>query len=121
MNFLPNLPAHYATMREAALRRFARGEAEVDLLLDSTHDTRRGITLLARPPVAVTEAITALLGELQHREPTQYYYPATDLHLTILSLISCYPSFGLSHINPAHYCQVVAEVLRQTPPFTVTL
>lgn len=121
MNISLNLPAHYATLREAALHRFAQGEAEIDSLLDSQQDTRRGLTLLARPPAAVAEAITTLLSELQQVEPAQYYYPAPDLHLTVLSLISCHPGFALTDVDVAAYRQVVARVVHGTPPFVVQL
>lgn len=114
-----SLPAHYDAMRAAALPRLAQGNAELDSLLDATHDTRRGITLLARPPAFITTKIMAILADFQDIEPEQYYYPATDIHLTILSIISCYPGFTLAAIDPSRYIDLVAAILRQTSPFTV--
>ncbi|MFW5726422.1 MAG: hypothetical protein ACOCW4_01010 [bacterium] len=32
-------------------------------------------------------------------EPEQYQYPASDLHITLLSVISCYRGFGLEQID----------------------
>ena len=116
-----NLPAHYAAMREAALRQFAHGAADPDPLIDSAQDNRRGLTLLARPPAPITQAIAALLAELRRAEPTQYYYPATDLHLTILSVISCHPGFTLAAVDAASYRRVVRAALQATPPFTIEL
>ena len=114
-----SLTAHYDAMRAAALPRLAQGNAELDSLLDAAHDTRRGITLLARPPAFITTTIMDILSDFQDIEPAQYYYPATDIHLTILSIISCYPGFTLAAIDPSRYIDLVATVLRQTPPFTV--
>lgn len=95
-----NLAAHYDAMRTAALSQLAHGEAELDPLIDSPLDTRRGLTLLTRPPAAITTAIAEVLAEFQAVDPAQYYYPATDIHLTILSIISCYSGFTLAAVDP---------------------
>jgi 2'-5' RNA ligase len=114
-----NLPEQYATMRQAALRQFAQGAAEVDALLGAPHDTRRGLTLLARPPAAVTARLETMLADFRQAEPEQYYYPATDIHLTILSIISCYPGFSLQAINPEEYRRALRGILQAARPFTI--
>lgn len=116
-----NLAAHYDAMRAAALPRLAQGRPELDALLEAPHDPRRGLTLLARPPAAIAEAIGNILADFRQHEPDQYYYPATDLHLTILSLISCHDGFTLAAIDPAAYRAVVGAVLARSRPFTVRL
>jgi 2'-5' RNA ligase len=114
-----DLAAHYNTLRQAALPRLALGAAELDTLLDSALDTRRGLTVLARPPAAITAAVEALLVDFSRIEPAQYYYPATDLHLTILSLISAHAGFSLAAIEPAAYVQAVGEALQAAAPFAI--
>jgi 2'-5' RNA ligase len=114
-----DLAAHYDALRQAALPRLARGEAELDTLLDSPHDTRRGLTVLARPPAAITAALGALLADFQRIDPQQYYYPAADMHLTVLSLISAHAGFSLAVIEPAAYIQAVQEALLGVPPFAI--
>lgn len=114
-----DLVAHYDALRQAALPLLARGAAELDVLLDSPHDTRRGLTVLARPPAAIAAAIETLLVAFRHCEPQQYYYPAADMHLTILSLISAHPGFSLAAGEPAVYVQAVREALHGLPPFTI--
>lgn len=49
-------------------------------------DARMGVSLVAWPPLALTSAIEELQGRLQAMEPAQYYYPVSDLHLTLLEL-----------------------------------
>ena len=115
-----HLQAHYDAMRETARRALAQGQASLDPLLDSPLDGRRGITLLSRVPPAIAENINGILADFQQLEPKQYYYPPSDLHLTILSIISCYEGFTLDLIEPAAYERLVGEVLRRTPPFRVT-
>jgi hypothetical protein len=41
-------------------------------------------TIVLRPPTEVIHTITALQSELQNLNPDHYYYPAEQLHLTIL-------------------------------------
>ena len=49
----------------------------------------------------------------------RYYYPESDMHVTVLSIISCYPDFSLSGINVSEYSQLIGKVLRQTMPFSI--
>ena len=114
-----NLAAHYAALRRAALPRLAQGTAELDTLLDSPHDTRRGLTVLARPPAAIAAATEELLADFRGIEPAQYYYPAADMHLTIMSLISAHAGFSLASIEPTAYARAVGEALHGLPPFGI--
>lgn len=115
-----NLPAYYDAMRRAALRQLEQGETDLDPLLDAEKDNRRGITLLTRPPAQITAVIDTILADFQHAEPQQYYYPAADIHLTILSIISCYPGFSLAMIDSLEYQQLVRIILQNVRPFTIT-
>lgn len=113
-----NLPEHYTAMREATVRRLLHEGADPDPLLHSPQDTRRGLTLLARPP-AITAAIEHMLADFRAIEPAQYYYPTSDIHLTILSIISCYPGFTLAQIDPAAYRQALRQITQQARPFRI--
>lgn len=115
-----NLQAHYDAMRAAAVRRLAQGQAELDALIDAPDDDRRGVTLLARPPARITAALTAILADFHRTEPHQYYYPASDVHLTVLSIISCYRGFALPMIDAAAYRAAVREIVGPVRPFGVT-
>lgn len=115
-----NLAAHYDAMRTAATRQLASGAPDLDRLLDAPHDKRRGLTLLARPPAALTASTEAVLAEFRRVEPAQYYYPANDVHLTILSIISCYPGFTLAAIEPEAYRAAVRTVAQASQPFRIT-
>ena len=108
-------------MRATACAQWQQGRTETDSLLDAPDDTRRGLTLLLRPPVALRPAIERISQEIRELEPAQYFYPASDLHLTVLSLISCYPGFALASIDQAAYRALVAGVLRQVGPFGMEL
>lgn len=114
-----DLPAHYDAMRTAAIAKIARGEAEIDDLIDSPHDARYGLTLLARPPARVTSAIEGILADFRRFEPDQYYYPAADMHLTVMSIISCYSGFQLAMIDPGQYVDLVGTIACGARPFRV--
>ncbi|UOQ76990.1 mutarotase [Hymenobacter sp. 5516J-16] len=115
-----SLQEHYDAMRTLAVRQLLQGEAELDLLLEvPEQDSRRGLTLLARPPAAVTARIAEVLATVQRAEPDQYYYPASDTHLTILSIISCYPGFSLHLVDSGAYRQLVGAALRAVGPFRI--
>lgn len=114
------LQERYEAMRATALPRLAQGTADVDPLLDSADDQRRGITLLTRPPARITSIIEEMLADFKQAEPQQYYYPDTDIHLTILSIISCYSGFALPMISPAAYQDAVRGILLQVRPFHIT-
>ena len=114
-----SLQATYDALRQTALPRLAQGAAELDTLIDSDLDTRRGITLLARPPAHITEALAEVMADFKLTEPAQYYYSASDVHLTILSIISCYPRFKLNDINPVNYCSAVRQIIQFIPPFSL--
>jgi hypothetical protein len=114
-----NLTAHYDSMRQAAVRGLAQREAELDNLIDSPHDHRRGITLLARPPATITARIEEMLADFRRVEPDQYYYPASDIHVTILSIISCYQGFALDLIDSTAYQNAVRSILQSSVPFSI--
>ena len=55
-------------------------------LLTPGSDHRGGVNIIVCPPSAVIYHITRLQHHLRAYEPHQYYYPATDLHLTVLEI-----------------------------------
>ncbi len=49
-------------------------------------DARHGVNLVGRPPDEVRRAISTLAASLRELEPSQYYYPPEDLHLTLVEI-----------------------------------
>ncbi|WP_422360510.1 2'-5' RNA ligase family protein [Reichenbachiella sp.] len=105
------LEGRYKEMWENARSRFINGACSIDDSIDSNEDLRRGITLLARPNQEIKNSISSFQQELKKIEPNQYYQPSDDLHLTVLSIISCYAGFQLTQINSEDYERVVSECL----------
>ncbi|GAB2542539.1 2'-5' RNA ligase family protein [Rufibacter soli] len=114
-----DLAAHYQSLWENAEQHFSAADYELDDQIDSPHDTRRGITLLARPKEPVRENIQNFLQDMSQLEPDLYYYPPTDFHITLLTIISCYPGFTLDQVQPQAYIDVVEQALRPIKKFKV--
>ncbi|SMO55093.1 2'-5' RNA ligase family protein [Gracilimonas mengyeensis] len=114
-----DLETQYQRLWDDSIPQIQTGNIKTDPYIDATDDTRFGITLLARPSREVANKIQEFQTELRKHAPHQYYYPASDLHLTILSLVSCQPGFKLNGNEATAYINLVHEVLRQTPPFEI--
>jgi 2'-5' RNA ligase len=114
-----DLKKHYNGLWENALQKFQAGNFEIDPFLTATNDNRFGITLLFRPGQEVKDKTEAFLQELRQLEPEQYYYPVSDMHVTVMSVISCHAGFSLGSINLAEYIAVLQECLADIKPFKV--
>lgn len=93
-----------------------RNEYELDpYLSDLENDTRRGITALAylnQGNCSTVNEIIRFQKEVRELEPEQYYHPSNELHLTILSVISCLPEFALTEIDVNSYIDVFRSALK---------
>jgi 2'-5' RNA ligase len=114
-----NLEKHYNDLWQNALQGFRSGAFEIDPFLNSAADDRYGLTLLFRPEPIVTDKISTFLQELRQLEPEQYYYPASDMHVTVMSVISCHPGFRLGSIQLEEYLAVLQECLADIKPFKI--
>lgn len=115
-----SLPDYYRSLWSEARPLLTAGQLELDAMLSAPEkDFRRGITLLTRPTGEVPLRVQHFLQEMAGLEPTQYYYPASDLHVTVLSIVSCVEGFTLGSICPEEYAAVVQKALEQLPPFAI--
>ncbi|MDF9795186.1 2'-5' RNA ligase [Catalinimonas alkaloidigena] len=113
------LSEHYTQMWTKARNSFLEGNQQTDTLLDEPGDDRYGITLLLRPDNATAQNINAFLDEIAQVEPHQYYYPLSDQHMTILSIISCYSGFELEDIDVLAYNKLIQKALDGIPPIKI--
>ncbi|MFS1460873.1 hypothetical protein BCT42_13725 [Vibrio lentus] len=95
-----------------------RNEYELDpYLSDLENDTRRGITALAylnQGNCSTVNEIIRFQKEVRELEPEQYYHPSNELHLTVLSVISCLPDFAVSEIDVSSYIDVFRSALKNS-------
>lgn len=107
-----DLAEHYNTLYKKSIQKIISDEYSFDDLIDSQSDKRRGISLLARPNEEVIANVEGFLRDLAQIEPEQYYQPASDLHITIMSIITCYEGFDLRSICISDYVNTIQESIK---------
>jgi 2'-5' RNA ligase len=114
-----NLAEHYNKLYADSIAKIANGEYEIDHLIDSDTDHRFGITLVIRPDTATNNNIQQFLSEVKAIEPDQYYYHNSDIHITLMSIISCYDGFDLKNIHIEDYIQLIQQILSKHKGFKI--
>lgn len=114
-----NLAEHYNKLYTDSITKIEAGNFEIDHLIDSDDDYRFGITLLIRPDENTKANIQHFLDKVKLIEPDQYYYQNSDIHITVMSIISCYDGFDLEKINIQDYVSVIKHVIEKHKNFTI--
>ncbi|MEH0153345.1 2'-5' RNA ligase family protein [Limibacter armeniacum] len=114
------LKEHYNKLYEESIQKIKNDQYQIDDLIDSNEDNRYGVTLLIRPDKNAQNKIQQFLDELRVVEPKQYFYPNTDIHVTVMSIISCYEGFDLSQIVIDDYIKVISKSIENCSPFDIT-
>lgn len=114
-----NLKQHYTALWEKAFDKFKNDQFDYDPMLDDPSDNRMGLTLLAYPDIETRQNIGRLLDALKKTDPSQYYYPLTDIHVTVLSIISCTANFQLEEVKPERYIDLLYDILSTSPKFNI--
>lgn len=98
------------------------GEINIDQnLLDQKNDHRRGLSIILRPDSNTANQIKRFQDEMQKLESRQYYQPKTDLHITVLSIITAYDGFKMEKIDIEHYSNIISEALKNREKFSISL
>jgi len=116
---MSDLQSLYTQMWENSIDRYKNNNCETDSLINGPSDMRRGITVLSYFDNVVDVKVSNFLSELKLIEPDQYYYPKEELHLTILSIISCITGFKLTNIDIEEYSSIFKEAIKEIGPFNV--
>lgn len=114
-----NLASHYNMMNKESAEAIQNDTYLIDKLIDSKSDQRFGITLLIRLNKPIHNKVQHLISRLKEIEPDQYYYPNSDLHVTALSIISCYQGFELSKMDVNQYKNLLTEELDNIQNFVI--
>ncbi|NJO68425.1 MAG: hypothetical protein HC830_03360 [Bacteroidetes bacterium] len=116
---IKTLEAYYNEMWDSAVSRFEKGEFATDPDIDAPYDNRRGIILVAHPPKQIRDKVMQMLLDFQQENPGQYYYPETDLHITIFSVVTCFAGFNPDSDLKKAYISSIKEVLKNSSPFKI--
>ena len=115
-----NLEEHYNQLYKASIDKISSDNYEIDGLINSDNDDRFGLSLVIRPSIAIKNEIQKFLNELKGVEPNQYYYPNSDIHVTVISVISCYSGLKLSQINASEYIDLIEKSIGEKQNFTIS-
>lgn len=115
-----NLESHYKKLYKESISKISSDNYEIDDLIDSNKDNRFGITLLIRPSIEIKERIQKFIKEINNIEPNQYYYPNSDIHITVMSIISCYDGFDIKKIDLAKYIELTEKCLFDKKDMNIT-
>jgi hypothetical protein len=108
----------YESMWQEGWSKVREGQIAYDeLAFKKELDERRGISLVARLAPGVVQRIGMFLENMREIEPGQYYYPLSDIHLTILSLLTAaeHNQEQLAHADV--YIPAVEAALYGVPTF----
>ncbi|AZO94626.1 mutarotase [Halocella sp. SP3-1] len=109
-----NIQMIYNSLWKKSSTNFRNNIVELDNNLNrKSKDKRRGISLIGRLDSEIIRKIMDFLGHCQLLEPDQYYYQAEDIHLTILSIISCYEGFKLNNFPREAYGKIIAKSINE--------
>lgn len=114
-----NLHKLYTDLYNESCQKILNEDYSIDLNIDNPADKRFGLTLLIKPQIETKNKIQNFLTELKDIEPQQYYYSNADLHITALSIISCYDGLSLSDINVSEYSKTIAKSLESVSEFEI--
>ncbi|WP_299555584.1 mutarotase [Seonamhaeicola sp.] len=114
-----NLKAHYDDLYDTSVELIKKDQYTIDHLIDDPSDNRFGITLLIRPPDHIKEHIQRFISKIKTLEPNQYYYESSDIHITVMSIISCFNGFKLDHIHIQDYIDVIHKCLLRINNFSI--
>lgn len=84
---------------------------------DSDH--RMGLTLLVTLEGEVIDHFKGVHGALQPIEPYQYYYPASDIHITIMDMVGAKEGFKFDRNLIRQYQEIFEQVIPTIPQFKV--
>jgi 2'-5' RNA ligase len=104
-----NLQEHYNQLYIKSSKAILEGNYKIDNQINDASDSRFGITLLIRPNDGIKAQIQSFLNELREIDSKQYYYPDSDIHITVMSIISCYEGFSLDKIRNEEYIEIIQK------------
>jgi len=114
-----NLKQHYDRLYINAVEKIKNDHYDIDSLIDSSSDNRFGITIVIRPSLNVKNKIQNFLNELKKSNPNQYYYPNSDIHITVLSIISCYDGFDIKTVPISEYAKIIQKSIEGIKDFEI--
>ncbi len=77
------------------------------------------MTVIARPSPAVWHPVASFLRALRRLEPDQYYYTASEFHVTVLPLFTATVDFEVFRSQKDRYVAAVDAALKRATPIRI--
>jgi 2'-5' RNA ligase len=116
---MSDLGLRYDAMFLEAMKCFSKNDYVLDINIDDVHDNRFGLILNVCPNAAVKSKVEEFQRRFEAIDAEQYYYPANDLHFTVIAIVSCKEGFTISGLDIEAYKQVIRDVLSLVEPFEI--
>lgn len=116
---MADLKHTYNQLFEVSFPKITSGEISIDRKIE--HDDRFGLTVVIRPDLHTKKHISAFLDELRAIDPKQYYYPCSDMHVTVLSIVSGNSGFELADVDVSKYARIISDSLQNIGVFNIEL
>jgi 2'-5' RNA ligase len=114
-----DLYQQYSELYHDAVLKIKSGRVEIDSMIDSPLDKRLGLTVAFQPEKNIRQKFFDFIEQLRIIEPEQYYYPVSDMHVTVISLVSCYEGFSLSQISLDDYITIIEKSILNCKKFDI--
>lgn len=118
---MDNIQEIYDSLWEKSMEKFRDNKFELDYYL--THrkeDHRRGITLIARLENKVITEFIDFMRDCKLIEPDQHYYDSNDIHITVLSIITCFNGFAIENLDRKAYADIIKQTIKNTGPLQIS-
>lgn len=110
----------YDSLWQKSIQGFRNNIFEIDNNLNRRErDNRRGVTLIGRLENETSLKLMDFLNNCKLIEPNQHYYEKNDIHITILSIISCYDGFNIESIDKEAYVDLITKVIKNYGSFKI--
>lgn len=109
----------YEEISNKGLDRIRNGQEYIDNWINNANDKRMGISLLIRPSEQIKLKIKDLLDKMKKIEPSQYYYPIKDIHVTLFDFITARQNFNYTDKQVKVFQKIVESVLEDIEKFEI--
>ena len=109
----------YEEISNKGLDRIRNGQEYIDNWINNANDKRMGISLLIRPSEQIKLKIKDLLDKMKKIEPSQYYYPIKDIHVTLFDFITARQNFNYTDKQVEVFQKIVESVLEDIEKFEI--
>ncbi|MEL6216069.1 MAG: hypothetical protein AAFQ99_10380, partial [Pseudomonadota bacterium] len=99
--------------------RIRAGHVECDDSIDDPGDARLGLTLVLRFGPPVSERFCEFMARAKALEPELYTYAPSELHTTVLSVVTCVEDYIYDPASLAEYERAICSCIDLRAPLVI--